>query len=154
LTYIGNIMQKMIRPTDEMKKLFAELGVSSAEMGIATYTLSGFLSILEQRTRGSSTETAKLFHNIRAIRGVLGVTGHGLSIYQDHLEQIADSLEDYNKAFDIVMQNPGKRLEVQLQKIRNFFTVDIVDNFLRRLSELTNGFDGLAEATKTLVGLV
>jgi len=74
-TLIRNILLKLIRPTDEMKRFFAELGVASGEAAIETFGLSGFLAKLEERTKGSSTEIGNLFGRIRAITGAMVFAG-------------------------------------------------------------------------------
>lgn len=149
-TLIRNILQKLIRPSEEMKSLFREIGVSSGEAAIQAFGLGGLLGEIEKRAHGSSTELGELFINIRAIQGGLVFAGKGLEEYNATLGETKNGLEAYKRAQDLTLNNAGKRLETELNKIRNYFKVELGDNLLRLIARVTNGFGGLSEVLKIL----
>jgi TP901 family phage tail tape measure protein len=156
-TLIRNVLLKLIRPTDAMKRLFAEWGVVSGEAAIQTFGFAGVLAKIEEASQGSSTELGELFGRIRAITGAMLFAGEGLKRYQENLEEINRSTETYNERTAIIMENTGKRLEVELNKISNFF-LELGDRFLRNVENIRGGFGTLTSAvrvfTKTMANLL
>jgi TP901 family phage tail tape measure protein len=156
-TLIRNVLLKLIRPTDAMKRLFAEWGVVSGEAAIQTFTFAGVLAKIEEASQGSSTELGELFGRIRAITGAMLFAGRGLERYQENLEEIVKSTDTYNERTAIVMENTGKRLEIELNKISNFF-LELGDRFLRNIDAISGGFtlltSGVRVFTKTMASLL
>lgn len=148
-TLIRNVLLKLIRPTDAMKNLFREWGVESGEAAIQTFGFAGVLAKIEEASQGSSTELGNLFGRIRAITGAMLFSGRGLQRYQENLLEITDAAESYNKATELVIENVGKRFEIELNKITNFFTVT-GDRILRFTETAIGGFDNITFAVKTL----
>jgi len=141
-TQIRGILLKLIKPTGEMKKFFSELGVSSGEAAIQVYGLGGFLKELQERTKGQTTEIAKLVNRLRGLTGTLAFSGEGFEIYKKNEEALKDPLLDYEKAVDLVMSNVGKKFEIELNKVKNYFKVDIGTDFLNKIVIFFDTFDG------------
>lgn len=148
-TLIRNVLLKLIRPTDAMKELFAEWGVESGEAAIKTFGFAGVLAKVEEASQGSSTELGRLFGRIRAITGAMLFAGKGLQRYQENLAEINKSTETYNERTAIVMENTGKRLEIEFNKISNFF-IDISDKMIRAIDKMTGGFTLLTSAVRVM----
>ena len=148
-TLIRNVLLKLIRPTDAMKALFAEWGVESGEAAIKTFGFAGVLAKIEEHSQGSSTALGELFGRIRAITGAMLFAGEGLVRYDNALEQIKNSQDDYGRRTEIVMENAGKRLEIEFNKIKNFFTVDLTDKALRTIDSIAGGFGSLSAIVKS-----
>lgn len=147
-TLIRNILLKLIRPTDEMKKFFRELGVNTGEAAIQAYGFQGMLAKLEEKAHGSATELGELFGRIRSITGAMLFSGKGLQIYSEDLDKITKSQKSYNEATQYIMEKAGKKLEIEMNKIKNFFLVDLGDTILTTLSDISGGFDGLIDVVK------
>jgi hypothetical protein len=121
-TLIRNVILKLIRPTDEMQKLFTKLGVETGPAAIATFGFAGFLGKLEEATQGSASELGKLFGRIRAISGAAIFSGEGVGKFEAALAKIeatnaAALLEDFEK----VIQSTGKQLDIAREQAANFF---------------------------------
>lgn len=138
-TELSVIMLKLIQPTKEMKKFFSELGVSSGEAAIATYGFAGFLRLLEERTKGSTSELGKLFSRINSIRGAVGLQGSALQDMERDISEIKNATEDYNRASKLVMETPGKQFQLALTRIVNQFA-EMGNTAITNLSLMTNGF--------------
>lgn len=147
-TYMRNIVMSMLKPSVEMTKFYRSVGVESGEAAIAAFGFGGVLAKLEEYTRGSSTELKQLFLNIRSTTGAMMFAGKGLDKYESYLSQINNANADYIQANIIVLQTAGKKLEVELNKIRNFFNVEAGDELLRLLNETTNGFKNFEDSVR------
>lgn len=124
LTLIRNVILKLINPTKEMKELFAELGVTNTESAIATYGWVGLLQKLNEKSGGLSDELTKLFGRINAITGGFLLSGKSLNLYNEQLEKIKNGSQQYGEAVQIVLANAGKQVQIEFNKIANFFKVD------------------------------
>lgn len=72
---LNQVMSAMVKPSEDMVKAFKQLGVSSGEELISKFGgLSGAVKALAGTTDGTSTQLAKMFRNIRALRGIQTLT--------------------------------------------------------------------------------
>jgi len=134
-TLINNIQLKLIRPTDNLKQAFKELGIASAEAGIQAFGFEGFLNKLTEATGDSASEIGDLFNRVRAIRGVLGLAGSKAEQFAEALDQIkVAGAEDLGKAFETIFETDAKKFEVELTRIKNIFT----DTFGKSTIKLLN----------------
>ena len=95
---------------------------------------------VEEASQGSSTELGELFGRIRAITGAMLFSGRGLQRYQQNLESISDASETYNDITNIVLDNVGKRFDIELNKIQNHFKT-MGDEILRVADQVFGGFE-------------
>lgn len=149
-TLITNTELKLIKPTKELSKRFKEMGVTSGEAGVQAY---GFRGLLEEIAKGSgetASELAKMFNQIRAIRGVLGLTGTQAEFYAEALDKITKaSIETAAAAKKIVFETDAKQVELELNRL-NIAMV----NFGRGVTSVTlDVFDAFGGATQTIRAL-
>lgn len=149
-TQIRGAMTKLLKPTEDMKDLFKELGVSSGEVAIKTYGMIGLFKRIQELTKGQSTEVAKLFNNQRGLTLALALTGDALSDYKDNVDEITNSMETYDEASKKVLDTAGKRLEIELNRIKNYFLIELGDHLIQKIDAITGGFKGIYLAVRTL----
>jgi len=147
-TQLRGIFVKLLKPTQDMKELFEELGVASGEDAIRIYGLLGFLRKLNEVTEGSSTKIAKYISRIRGLSGILAIVNKDAELFVRNQEQIKNSTASYVQAQALVLEASGKKLEIELTKIKNFFLVELGDTILQFIAESTNGFEGLTDVVK------
>lgn len=150
MTQIRAIFTKLIKPTTDMKKLFDEIGVSSAEAGFATFGFEGFLEILQERTQGTTTELAKLFSRVRSVSGAVGLTGKNLEGFQQNLREIEGASESFNKAVGIGFESAGKRLRVEINKIKNSLITDFGEPAIETIVTISEEVISLSSLVKGL----
>ena len=138
-TIMSNLLLKLIRPTDEMKKLFAEWGVATGDQAIATFGFVGVLQKLEQEAQKGTGRLGDLFNQIRALRGAFNFTGQGLTDFQSNLEKITGGQAEYQNAFKLVLESPGKQLQIEMQKIRTLFVDAFGTEVVKSLVQFRNG---------------
>ena len=151
-TLITNTQLKLIRPTDALKKVFNELGVSSAEAGIQAFGFQGFLEKIAETSGGTATEMGELFNRVRAIRGVLGLTGEAGENFRDVLEEIqtATGATTLNDAFAEVFQTDAQRFQREINALKNTFVADFGQTAIAVIVRLGGFFGGLADAVSAI----
>ena len=154
MTNLRNIFLKMLKPTEEMKDLFEEVGVSSGEMLFRTFRAEEGLRKIADAADGSSTSLAKLFGRVRPIIGALSLLRDDIQPLSSILNEIRDSRFDaFARAKFETLKNEAFSLRVELEKVRNFFIVDIGQAINRGLASLSN-FVTLSGTVKTLAAAV
>lgn len=121
MTQLRNIFTKLIKPTDEMKKLLDSWGVSSGEAAIKAFGFVGVLDRLSTATGDSSSELAELFNNIRGLTGAVTLTRF-LDDTKDKITQIGGASEQYKEAIKLNFENAGFIVQQQANIVKNSIT--------------------------------
>ena len=126
LTQLRGVMQGMLKPSEDMKKVFKEVGVASAEAGIATFGFQGFLAELTAVTGTSSSEMAKLIRRVRGLLGAITLAGEDTEKFIENIEKIEDTTAELlDRKFKLVFETPGEELLREFNKLKNILVVDI-----------------------------
>jgi TP901 family phage tail tape measure protein len=150
LTLISNLMQKLIKPTDEMKALFDEWGVSSGQAAIQTFGFGGVLQKLDNEAQKGTARLGDLLGQIRSIRAAVSLTGNSFGDFQKNLAEISGGQDYYNKAAEIVGQSFGQRLQVQLNKAKVYFAEDFGQSVIKTAVQISEQLGGLDNALKSI----
>lgn len=142
-TYLINIYQKLIRPSDRLKEIYEEWGVSSGEMAIRTFDVVGVLERLEQIAEDSGDEMAEFGNIFQRIRATTGATALSTEKMADALGKMKNSTKDARDAYNEMYNTMGARAERQLQKIKNMFTADFGKIFAEQLVSVGESFGSL-----------
>lgn len=154
LTQVRNILMQLLKPSKDMKVAFKELGVESATAGIQTYGLIGFLKRLSD-TKGDLEGLAEIFRNIRGFAGAAILTSEtGFRKLQETTDAITNSTEKYAEAIKISTESSGKQLQMDMQRIKNYFTTELGVGILETTSKIIAGLGGFDAAIKVLVGTI
>jgi TP901 family phage tail tape measure protein len=153
MTLLSNTMRGLLKPTKAMKELFAELGVSTAEAGIAAFGFQGLLDKIAESSGGSASEIAQLTENVRVARGFLGLTGDQAARAAKNIEEIGKASAQFlQQKNEIILQTNAKQVQTELNEIKNILLVDIGQNGLAVVNDLTKVFGGLSTVV-TLAGI-
>lgn len=149
-TLIQNAQLKLIRPTEGLKAAFKELGVTTAEAGIQAFGFQGFLEQLRGTTNGTASEMGELFGRVRAIRGVLGLTGDAAERFKANLDAItAAGDETLQAAAAKVFATDAKQFEVELTKVKNAF-LGVGETVISVFTDISKTFGGAANVIETV----
>lgn len=149
-TLITNTQLKLISPSEKLRKLFDKLGIASAEAGIQAYGFQGFLQQIANQTDGTGTELGKLFNRIRAVRGVLGLTGSAAESFNSTLDQIkAAGTETLEQAFQTIFDTDATKLKRELVEIQALFVSGFGQEALGAITSVFDTFGGGAATVKT-----
>lgn len=156
ITLVRNVILKLIKPTDDLKRIFDELGVSSAEAGIAAFGFGEFLARIEKAAGGTTTGIAKAFGRVRAITGALVLGRQGLEAYNETLQAQNDPnlLKDFERNFQTVFTSNGEVVKREANRIKNFFQVELGQNVLTAAANFTRSMGGAEEGLESFSKVV
>jgi len=155
-TLINNVVLQLLKPSGEMKELLQEWGVTTGEAAIATFGFGGVLQKLEVESKKGTSRLAELFNEMRALRGIISLSGEAFDDFNTSLEASKNAMESYENAVTIGMESAGKKLQVEVNKIKNFFVADLGSATLNAVQEFSDAIGvSLSTAVLTLskVGL-
>ena len=156
-TYTRAMMLALLKPSNEMKKVFAEWGVASGDAAIKTFGWTGVLKkLFEEVKEGGLGRLTELIKNIRGIQGAVPLTTEsGFGKFMSDLQQYKDSDPGaYAKTMALAFETSGKKLEIEFNKIKNFFIVDIGQDAVKGLVSLSEHTISLTTYVKLLSGAV
>lgn len=151
MTFLRGVFLKTARPTDVMKGIFADLGVTSGRAAIDLLTFTGFLEHLRVKAIESGdamTFLGEAFGRLRPLQGALGLTFNPID---DTLKEIQEAGSDTDTAFRIIMEGLGRRFNAELNKISLFFTTKFGPTLVKGIVEIGDKFGGFANVVTRLV---
>ncbi len=149
-TLISNIILKLVRPTEEMKKLFQEWGVASGPAAISTFGFAGVLQKLDQEAQKGTNRIGELFNQIRAMRGVIGLTGASFDDFNTALSNISNATDEYQNAIKKVTESTGDKLKRQLNEAKIAFEESFGTPIVESVTKAITYIGGLAPIIKTV----
>lgn len=158
MTLINNVMQKMIRPTDRMKELLGEWGVTSGEAAFRTFGLVGVFQKLEQEAgKGGDrlAELGELFSRLRSIRGGSMFTDpEFLEQLPQTIDEIRNSVASYQQATELAQESPAFKIQQEFEALRasalKLFSGPMISGF----AKLIEDSGGLINMLRPMTGLV
>ena len=99
-TQLNAVISSLVKPSKAAGMAMDKLGWESSKAAIEQYGLVGAAKELIKSTDGSNESVAQLFPNIRALRGVLALTGDGAKDFDDVLNEMSNSAGATQDAFD------------------------------------------------------
>ena len=104
VTYLNQVLVSILNPTREAKEEAAKYGIELSQTALHTKGLLPFLEELKEKVGDNGESMAKMFGNVRALRGVLSLTGAQMSDFNEimgEMESKAGATEDaYGKMVD------------------------------------------------------
>ncbi len=160
ITQLGNVFLKLQNPTAATTKFLKTLGFETGQTAIQALGFVGVLKEIEKATHGDASALAEFGGELRAIRGLTGLTtgGKGRQFQQDvnaikgvgldENGQPFDPVKKFNEADIIRGESPGDKLTKEFNKIKNFFTNEFGQSILGVASKVSDSFGGLFNVVK------
>jgi TP901 family phage tail tape measure protein len=98
-TQLNAIINAFLKPSSALTEVLKEQGYESGQAFIQSEGLAGALELLKTTTESGKFEMAELTRNIRAIKGVLALSGEGAKIFNETLEEMENAGGAVNTAF-------------------------------------------------------
>lgn len=92
-TRVKNTMIQLASPSKALAALLRDAGYASGEAAVEAEGFVGVLRLLDQATQGSVTKTAALTPEIRALLGIVGLTGENIKTYNSNLEAMTEATD-------------------------------------------------------------
>lgn len=160
-TRLKNTLTTMLKPGKELGKVLEGMGVSGEEL-VRKKGLQGALEAILAQTDGTKSAVAELFPNIRALGGVLALTGihaksagEDLAAFKDTTGATAQVLHEQEKSFGFQMQRAWARLQAVLIEIGTQVLPIVVPPFIALLGAVSgavNAFGDLPAPVKSTAG--
>lgn len=154
-TLLTNIFQKLLRPTERMKAVFKEFGVSTGQAAIQTFGFAGVLQKLIDLAKKGDVDVGELFNEIRGRKGFEGLSNFQ-GQFANNLQQITNSVTDYRRAVEIRGESPADFLIKEANKLKNTLNesfgqpvIALTADYVKELKNIGPEFDiiqSLAEA--------
>jgi TP901 family phage tail tape measure protein len=136
-TQLRGVLTALLKPSQDMKAAFTEIGVSSGPAAIATFGLQGAVQKLMETTGGAAEEMQKLMPNVRGFAGGARLAESGADAYRSALEKIQNLPSDLLKQKEMELAaTSAEQLTTEINKVKNALTVDVGADLTRQLSTL------------------
>jgi TP901 family phage tail tape measure protein len=159
MTQFRNILNKMISPTDELKKAFKELGVvSGPELIEKSGGLVPALKAILGTVNGNKTAFAAMFGSIRGKMGVLNLLSNDGKIVADTMGAMATNAGKVEKAVDAIEATSAIRLKKATEELNHtlretgglylnlqIFSKKFYNQAIKDIDALMQGVDNLSK---------
>jgi len=113
ITAVKSVITTFVSPSKEAADAAAALGLNFSASSLKGRGFSGMLSDVMAATGGSADQMAKLFSEVRALNGVMQLTGDGMKFFNDAMVQIngsAGASEAAYKKMVVTFENQSQML--------------------------------------------
>ena len=153
-TLMNNVFLKLIKPTESLQAKIKSWGFETGQSAVEALGFVGVLEKLNEAYAGNTAAIAKDFDELRGARGVISLTGKGLDEFKKDLEEIGNSGDKYKIAKKIVSDSDGQKLQIEFNKIKNFFINEVGGQLLRAVIAFSDKVGGISNAVRTVVGIL
>ena len=153
MTFLRGVMQKLVKPTEEMSELLKTWGYETGQAAISAEGFASILARISKETDGSAERFGELFNYVRAMQGAMGLAGHTADEFIETLYRFKDASSDYAGAQKIMLDtNPAIRFNKQVQELRNGW-ISFMMTIESASIKMVDALGGLSIAAKTVTGL-
>jgi TP901 family phage tail tape measure protein len=145
-TQLRNVFNKLIKPTDLLKKRYQELGIEGFdELTAKGLSLAEGLQVITEGL--GEQEIARLFNTIRANLGVLNIlTGEGKE-FADVQKEIAKNSLELADSIEAINQTDARQAQLNAAELNVIFT-ELGDSALTLKNAATDAFLSVVEDTQ------
>lgn len=148
-TFLTNVFQKLLKPTEKAQELLNSFGVSSGEAAVKTFGFTGVLNKLFDAFKRGDAEAGDFFNEIRGRKGFEGLTNF-TNLFESNLKKITNATKDFAAAKEIRAESPADFLTKELTKIKNVFVDDVGQAILQQTADLVKFLQPITPSFKTL----
>lgn len=141
---LNQVMGRLLQPTKELQDFLQGMGFASAQAGIQTLGLTGFLGRLSEAASRSPGALGDLAGSVRTLRGLMAITGDQTRIFEDNLQSLGRT-NVLDGAANVAQTN-AQRIRQAFNELKNVFTVDVGQSLIGSLVGISDALGG-AKAT-------
>jgi TP901 family phage tail tape measure protein len=166
-TQLTAILASLKKPTSEAEAAFASMGMSteSVQESIREQGLLSTLEMLQNGLKQTGQDTTAIFPNIRALKGVLDLTGAGLEENRKVFDALTNSMGATDKAFEKTSQSASFKMTQGLNAMKSSLmdvgtvildaVAPAVEKIGKFFTDLSDKFKNLSpETQKTILAFV
>lgn len=158
MTRIKAVMTALIQPSDQLKATMHGLGYESATSMLKAKGFQGSLDMLARTTGGSKEKLAQLFPNVRALGGVMALTGGKAKAAQSDVKSFANTVGSTQKALSQQKEstqfkfNKAKADAQSLAVTVGSVLLPMLSNAAETASGIADGLDSAGNAIDHVAG--
>ena len=155
VTSLNQVFVSLFKPTKEAEEALADMGLSAAQLRtmIAEQGLLPTLQLLSDKFEGNAEATATVFGNVRALRGVLALTGGDVEKTAGIFDRMQETVGATGDAFDSVAKSDAFKFRQEMAKLQaTAITIgeDVLPIVVRVLGKVGDAAEDLSEWWNTL----
>jgi TP901 family phage tail tape measure protein len=127
----------LLKPTVDMKRTIKELGFESTEAAIAQLGFAETLKRLKDSTQGSAEQMAKLFSNVRGLKGLSALASQDFQKLNEKIVAMSTGVGSAQRAFDDWRESTNA-LTTTIKSQLNAELVDLGQSILPLVNEQLN----------------
>lgn len=157
ITYLNNMLSKMIKPTKEARLAAANLGIELGLDAVRAKGFTGMMQEIQEKTQGSQQALLALFPDLRGQRAALQLLNRGWDDFNKQLGFFANKAGIADEAFQNLEEDLNQQLgalPVTFNKIK-IAAGDTITNILTlggTLAPLIRDFNNMDESGQKLAG--
>jgi TP901 family phage tail tape measure protein len=152
-TLMNNLFSQLVKPNKELSDQLARMGFESGPAAIQVLGLAGVMEALHTELKKTGESIAKFFPEMRGMRSGATFADEGIRRLLISLKALEESAGTNAKATATLNENVGQKLSDEVNRIKNFFTVDLGQGALTAVARFTQSWGGLANVIKNVTGL-
>ncbi len=117
-TQLRQLMFSLIKPSENLTKLYAKMGVTSGESIIKQKGLQGTLEAIEKAAKANGQSFKDLIVEKRGYMGVIALTGSKTRIFKDQLDKMSKAAGSTANAF----AGQKKSLDFKISEVKSSIT--------------------------------
>ena len=138
VTLVNATLQKILKPTENLKAAFSGLGFSSGEAAVASRGLFGVLNDLTGLVQQGKLNVADVFNEERAVRFFASFTKNAKQ-YERDLDSISNKSQGaFKGAVDIVSTGPAAQIQRTIETLKNSITGGFGDGVNRLIASVVD----------------
>jgi len=146
---IQKILETVQNPTDRVASAARQLGIEFSASALRSKGLAGFLQEIQDKTGGSEEAIMALFGSVESLNVITTLTGRGADEFTGALAEMQNGAAQLNSAFETISENPAKRWERIINKIKNV-GIDLGTKLLPVVEKITKKIEDFAESIQDI----
>lgn len=120
-TQLNAILASLKKPTTDAEMAFQKMGMStdSVQKSLSEQGLLATLEMLQNGLKQTGQDTTAIFPNIRALKGVLDLTGAGLESNRQIFDSLTKSMGATDEAFEKTSQSASFKMTKSLNAMKS-----------------------------------
>ena len=158
-TQLRGILSSILKPSAKAEKTLKGMGLSSEGLRkeLKERGLLSLLGLLRERFKGNSSEIASVFGNVRALTGLLDLTGVKWKKSVDIFKGVAGAGGASGEIEELLQGSKGFQYNKSITGLKNSMiefgdaTAPALDKVTESLTGMTDAFNGLSSGQKGIV---
>lgn len=146
ITGIRNILDGIIKPTEQAADYAASLGIQFNATALQSKGLEGVLIDVKNATGGNVEKMAQLFTTSEGLTAALALSGKGAASFKEELQKMREETGVTGAAYAKMVDN----VNLSLQRIKNAYEIAAINLGTPLLDEFGRIEKGIADALKAI----